>query len=520
MIDEYSYMNSYPGKSLVEDNTPNPYDMEININSILGFLNGWDIIYSNGGKKKYEFAKRNRTKIFSVIGNKNKGKSFILSKIAERDLPNGFSVTTKGLSISFPKFGNVALLDSVGFESPLLETDGEEYRLKSEKKEENDKFYKESNYLEKLIKKYKEEDRDINEIKDKENEFFRLRNNFRNELTNKDEQLYVLTNERRTTDFFLQRFIIENANVILLVVGKLSIDDQFFLNKLTKLIKDDHTMFLQKIIVIHNLMTMEKIKTVENYIENTLKKSLTFTLKQKNDLMLQGERANRDYNKILYFEEDKDSSEKEIIHLIMAKYGTEAGDYFNDSSIDYIRKTGTIVLNTKEFDIIGKLKDYFCKVSETILKLESPNEKITPDMIKLIDNEEPEKLVLNYKKKIELETFYGDIFSELSRNPKFIPEYYIISNDEKYVQIYLECPGEIKSFKAEVKFPDNNTRVIIRGKRSKIQEKTMGRNFGSGDFELKIPLKARDGDITGKVESIKDLKNGFYLINLERDRNN
>ena len=186
MIDEYSYMNSYPGKSLVEDNTPNPYDMEININSILGFLNGWDIIYSNGGKKKYEFAKRNRTKIFSVIGNKNKGKSFILSKIAERDLPNGFSVTTKGLSISFPKFGNVALLDSVGFESPLLETDGEEYRLKSEKKEENDKFYKESNYLEKLIKKYKEEDRDINEIKDKENEFFRLRNNFRNELTNKE----------------------------------------------------------------------------------------------------------------------------------------------------------------------------------------------------------------------------------------------------------------------------------------------------------------------------------------------
>ena len=274
MIDEYSYMNSYPGKSLVEDNTPNPYDMEININSILGFLNGWDIIYSNGGKKKYDFAKRNRTKIFSVIGNKNKGKSFILSKIAERDLPNGFSVTTKGLSISFPKFGNVALLDSVGFESPLLETDGEEYRLKSEKKEENDKFYKESNYLEKLIKKYKEEDRDINEIKDKENEFFRLRNNFRNELTNKDEQLYVLTNERRTTDFFLQRFIIENANVILLVVGKLSIDDQFFLNKLTKLIKDDHTMFLQKIIVIHNLMTMEKIKTVEDYIENTLKKSL------------------------------------------------------------------------------------------------------------------------------------------------------------------------------------------------------------------------------------------------------
>ena len=390
---------------LVETDMPNPYDLEININSILGFLKGWDIVYSNDGKKRYEFAKRNRTKIFSVIGNKNKGKSFILSKIAERDLPNSFSVTTKGLSISFPKFGNVALLDSVGFESPLLETDGEEYRLKSEKKEENEAFYQNLNYLEKQIERYRKENRDINQIKDKENEFFRLRNKFRDDLKNKDEQLYILTNERRTTDFFLQRFIIENANVILLVVGKLSIDDQFFLNKLTKLIKDDHNMFLQKIIVIHNLMTMIKTNTVEEYIENTLKKSLTFTLKQKSDLMLQGERAKRPYNKIRYYEEDKESSEKEIIHLIMAKYGTEAGDYFNDSSIDYIRKTGMVILNNKEFDIIGRLKDYFCKVSETILKLDNPNEKITPDMIKLVDDNEQEKLVLNYKKKIELETF-------------------------------------------------------------------------------------------------------------------
>ena len=87
------------------------YDMEININSILGFLKGWEIKYSKDGKEKNEFAKRNQTKIFSVIGNKNRGKSFILSKIT---------------------FDNVALLDSVGFESPLLETDAEDYRLQSD----------------------------------------------------------------------------------------------------------------------------------------------------------------------------------------------------------------------------------------------------------------------------------------------------------------------------------------------------------------------------------------------------
>ena len=508
---EINENNPYDYK--INEFNKNPYDLEININSILGFLKGWDIIFHGDGRKKYEFAKKVRIKIFSIIGNKNKGKSFILAKVAGRDLPNGYSVTTKGLSVSFPNYGNLALLDSVGFESPLLETDGEEYRLKAEQKEKNEEFYQNLNKLEKDIIDYrKRKIKDINVLREKENEFFRLRIDFRDKIEKKDEQLHDLTNERRTTDFFLQRFIIENANVILLVVGKLSIDDQFFLNKLTKLIKDDHSMFLQKIIIIHNLKEMEKKEYVESYIQNTLKKSLTFILKEKSDLKLQGERAKRDYNKIRYYEEDKEFSDKQIIHLIMAKYGTDAGDYYNDS------ETGETVLHAKELDLIERLKEYFCKVSETILKFENPNEKIKPKDIKLINENGIDKLKLDYKKKIELETFYGDIFSELSRNPKFIPEYHIISKDNKYVKIYLECPGEIDNLKVEVNFHNDTTKAIIKGKREKVLKKTMGKNFGSGEFELKIPLKGPDGDLTGKVEKIEDLKNGFYLIKLERDK--
>ena len=57
-------------------------------------------------------------------------------------------------------------------------------------------------------------------------------------ILNKNEQIEKFTNERKITDFFLQRFIIESADVLLLVVGKLTIEDQFFLNKITKLIKE------------------------------------------------------------------------------------------------------------------------------------------------------------------------------------------------------------------------------------------------------------------------------------------
>jgi hypothetical protein len=93
-----------------------------------------------------------------------------------------------------------------------------------------------------------------------ENQFFKKKNEFYDSIKDIDDQIESLSNERKITDFFLQRFIIENANIILLVVEKLSIDDQFFLNKITKLIKESKTIFSQKIIVINNIKKMKKKK--------------------------------------------------------------------------------------------------------------------------------------------------------------------------------------------------------------------------------------------------------------------
>ena len=490
------------------------YDLIININSITGILKGWDIKYSQNGKSKSEYSKRTPTKIFSVIGNKDRGKSFILSKVAKRNLPSGFSVTTKGLSISFPTFDNIALLDSVGFESPLLECDGEDYILKSENKDENKKQYEVFGKLKEDIKKLKQNSKNIFEIRDKEMEFFSIRNNFRNSLKDKENQIYSLTNERRITDFFLQRFIIENANVLLLVVGKLSIDDQFFLNKLTRLIKDNHKQFLQKIIVIHNLMTMKKKKTVEDYVKNTLERSLTFTLIKKEDLYLKNKNKN-EYNRIRYVEKNEDLTEKEIIHLIMAQEGTEAGNFYNESTVDFIRKTGKIVVNAKPLDIIEKLKTYFCEVSETILKFENTKDMIQPNDIKLDENDQ--KLKLNYKKELKLETFYGDLISDTFGDPKFTPTYHIISNDPNYLQIYLDCPGKTEITDIDIIYPNQTTIVIIKGNREKQNKKVLGKKFGSGDFELKILLKGNDGDITNNI-ILEPQINGFYRIKIEREK--
>ena len=50
-----------------------------------------------------------------------------------------------------------------------------------------------------------------------------------------DRQLSEFSNERRITDYFLQRFVIEKSNVLLVVLGKMTCQDQFFLNKIKKL---------------------------------------------------------------------------------------------------------------------------------------------------------------------------------------------------------------------------------------------------------------------------------------------
>lgn len=494
------------------------YDVEININSILEIKKGWDITFSAEGKKKFEEAKKLPIKIFSVIGNKNRGKSYVLSKISGKNLPRGFNVTTKGISLSFPDFGDIAVLDSAGLESPLLESDSEQYRLKPID-EKNSTFYEESKELKRIIKEKKESKCSLKELKMLENDFFTKKINFYKSIPNKDEQIESLTNERKITDFFLQRFIIENANIILLVVEKLSIEDQFFLNKITKLIKD-RKIFLQKIIVIHNIKKMKKKKDVQDYIENTLKKSLTFSLYEEKKQVLDSQ---TEYNEFVYTEQDNSNSSIEpIIHVIMAQEGSEAGDYYNNAAIEFIKRQGESFRNIKEFDLEDRLRKFFCNVSETILKFDDDNEKINPKNIKFeIDQENKDKgkIVLDYQKNISLEVFCGDIISETFGEGKFCPEYFI-ETSENEIKVYLDCPGNTKLTNVEIKYVHTYVYLIIKGKREKNNNiKTMGRKFGSGEFELKINLHDK-GNIDDE-ESIKckQLNNGFYLLRIKKINN-
>ena len=117
------------------------------------------------------------------IGNANKGKSFLLSKISKIDLPSGMSIKTEGLSIKYPELESfkdrkIALLDSAGLETPVL-----------------------------VSQQIKEEEIKTALFKEK-------------------------SREKLITELFLQNYIVNNSDILIVVVDSLSFSEQkLFLNK-------------------------------------------------------------------------------------------------------------------------------------------------------------------------------------------------------------------------------------------------------------------------------------------------
>jgi len=80
------------------------------------------------------------------------------------------------------------------------------------------------------------------------------------------------------TELFLQNFIIEASNILLVVVGHLTYSEQLLINKIKVESKRRNK---NMIFIIHNLQLFRKKSQVEGYIKNTLLKCSTFNLKKE-----------------------------------------------------------------------------------------------------------------------------------------------------------------------------------------------------------------------------------------------
>ena len=250
------------------------YDVIIEIDSINTLTKtGWKINYNEKRKDMYDKVIKEETIKIGVLGINNIGKTFILGLLSGwKDIPSGWSVETKGISIKYTEGitdseKGICLLDSAGIETPLLNDDIQE--------EENSENENKNEYDKKL---------------------------------SREEKYQEIAKDKGQTERFIEELIISLSDMLILVVGKLTRREQNFIDRIKEIVKEKENNQFKSIIIIHNLSQYNEIEEVEKHINTVLKKSATFKLIPKDVRGLKN-----DEGKLFYIEQDGTD------HYIMAR---------------------------------------------------------------------------------------------------------------------------------------------------------------------------------------------------------
>ena len=443
------------------------YDIIININSILKVKKGWEIEMTKEGENKYEEFKDKKLIVIGVVGNMNKGKTFILSKLSKIELPSGTSINTKGISVKYPELKKnenrkYILLDSAGLEIPILKSP-EELELNKDNKD--------------IIENY-------------------------NKFIEKSRDILI-------TESFLQNFIISNSNILLLIVGILTYSEQKLINKIKQEIIRGRKE--KKLFIIHNLRTYRKKEQVKKYIDDVLFKSGTFDLQSHEEVTAENIRIEGEH-----FTE-KEIKGIKIFHLIFAEDGSEAGDIYNNYTIKFIEKQYSDVLTKRKFDVIEEIKDKFIYISPKILKEKINNEDFISNeeikekkMIALKDNKKNLVLKKCYIDELGFQSFKGNGFE---------PQYNFFRND-KYLEIRVELPGTVEISKVKrALYIGDSTNIKINGNKKKDKyptkiEDNIENTRDFGEFNIDINFKTEEFKINS-IPASQTIKNDILVVKYE-----
>ena len=236
------------------------YDLIVYCNSFKRLFdkNGWYYKYSQTYEnlmKKLEEIKNDSFCSIGILGESNVGKTFILNQISEENLPSGISKKTYGLSVKYffrkntqNKISHYYLYDTEGSSEPLIE--------------ENKKDIKNET---KLIEKVEE-----------------------------------YADDMKTSEYLLSKFIQYNSNIIIIVVGQLTLSAQELIYNIKYEIKKGKVY--DKILIIHNLQNLYTLEDINNYIDNTLRKSVYNNLYKRKFIVLDNEPNQK--NEFYYFIEN------------------------------------------------------------------------------------------------------------------------------------------------------------------------------------------------------------------------
>ena len=467
------------------DKDSSNYDMILNFNSFEQLRqNGWTANFTIEGKNKYDNSINENNVVIGVLGNKNRGKSYLLERIMKNKdykSPSGFLVTTYGISCNFPTLedtgGSFVTLDTAGKDSPLLK-----------------------------------------------NAFFG------------NTDIKTIARDQKITEIVLSDFIIQESNILIAVVEQLSFEEQEMLKTLIERLKQKDVKGIQKrkLIVIHNLMNIKEENDIKNFIDEILKKSLTFVLEDQ----YVEDPENKDYNLFIYNqtmannEELCDDNKLDIVHLVIGnddcevikkKYNEPAFKYIRDYiKIDSFRHFNIlesfkrfIIDNSKKFMSNDWFKEDSLEIGEKKTKkvyIDKNKEKPPEDKIII-----PIKLKDNIKKKdFNIKPFYfgSDGIYYFSNGIEPLYSTRLITNQNKeYLEITFEMFGKIKIEQPKIDYNDKQIIIEIKGNNQEI-------NILEIEEEIENPqgsLKYSDFNFQIKIDRYIEL-NKFEIEIIENEK--
>ena len=401
------------------------YDVIIEIDSINKLTkSGWKINYNEERKEIYEKIVKEKTLKIGVLGVNNIGKSYILGLISKIEIPTGYSIETKGISIKYceGEVGSdkeICLLDSAGFETPLL----------------NDEIIDENGKI--------NEDNKANKQNIDENLLYL-------------QKIEQISKDKSQTERFIEELIITLSDMLILVVGKLTRREQKLIDRIKKLVSEKENAQFNSIIIIHNLSQFNELIEVDNHINNILKKSATFNLEE---IKVAGIKK---YEGRHFFSE-KDGTD----HYIMARQNSVAGKYYNEMTIELIKQKYNSHKSRRRIDIPEEITKLLSRLSKDI----------TEDEIKINNLEISEdKKLIKMKKGINRklidcqQTFLDERGNYNSISSKYVPKASFCAYKERrdnILLIRLEIPGKIDELKASFRYYGKKKTILIQGTKSK-----------------------------------------------------
>ena len=451
-IKESKTINTY------ENNDNPPYDLVVDIKSIYELNKGWKI-YHYGKKDNISRTKNYDPKekyIISVIGNANRGKTFLLRLLSTFEALNEVSknsITTLGLSMKFPKEKEFILLDTVGFNAPLL------------------------------IDEYNEK-KDIRDLSG--DKFSKIIN--------------IITRGQIITNYLLQNFIINEADIVICLIAQLNFSEQIFLNQIRAQCEGKKSLY-----VVHNLIHLKNKKEIEKYLEETLLKSYTFDLEK-----IKIPKFGKDDSFSYYFREktlsnNNQHNNKEILHFILGNEKIPQLKYYNKTIIEYLKDIIQTNFSSEHKKILNSLKDYIQETSGKIFKNPLNSIQLSEKEIKCeVEKLQTKDIAINELEKV---TFIDEKFKPQYR-------YYVMAND-LYIEILVCSKTEL--IECNFEYVKDSVNFIIKAEKLKDSSKEKTKVFLErrkfGKFEIKFSMDLNEYNIKSIIEESEvSIKKGIIRI--------